>query len=122
MNSKLVDPACDCSGCTQFIITPRKTSTLLEKGLPEERRNDPTWPICHRQSEMGPLIIFQKGRVFSPNATFRFAISLSLYPAIMVLAFLKFSRGAFRTSSNVLYWPGAAWFPPTALMIMPDKA
>src|ERR1700684_4161570 len=103
------------------MILPRNTSTLLEKGLPEERRNDTTWPICHRQSEMGPLIIFQKGSVVSPNATFRFAMSLSLYPAIMVLAFLMFSRVAFRNASNVVYWPGGSCFCSAALMIMVDK-
>ena len=71
---------------TQFMILPRNTSTLLEKGLPEERRNVTTWPICHRQSEMGPLMIFQNGSVSAPNATFRFAMSLSLYPMMTVLA------------------------------------
>src|SRR5580692_3898761 len=106
---------------TQFIIIPRNTSTLLENGFPEERRNVTTWPTCHRQSEMGPLIIFQKGSVLSPNATFRFSMSWSLYPATMVLAFLMFSSVAFRSSSNVEFWPAWVWFPPTASMIMVDK-
>src|SRR5580704_3523146 len=106
---------------TQFIIIPRNTSTLSEKGLPEERRNVTTWPICHRQSEMGPLIIFQKGSFLSPNATFRFSISRSLYPTIIVLAFLKFSRVAFRNSSKLLNWSGGIWFPPNKEIIMVDK-
>src|SRR5579863_5727045 len=101
MRSAENGPALRAGSC-QFNITPRNTSTLLEKGLPDERRNVTTWPICHRQSEMGPLIIFQKGSVWFPNATFSFSMSLSLYPAIIVLAFLMSSRVAFRNSAYEL--------------------